>query len=157
VWISKRLPNEFGREVDRKSESLIGSGSISSDRPTSERPRQERRSATARYEIALICTACRVMTLLRSYHRLQAGSEMALYRFFAYQATGPRAGHGQLKEAPDRTTKHAHLQASLRDGSDGTRTRDLRRDRSVLVVPGSPGIGGDYRREQVFSAMGLRG
>jgi hypothetical protein len=44
-----------------------------------------------------------------------------------------------------------------RDGSDGTRTRDLRRDRPVLVHRGSPGVGGDYPREQCFSRDFLRG
>ena len=44
-----------------------------------------------------------------------------------------------------------------RDGSDGTRTRDLRRDRPVLVVPGWAAIGGDYRRARDFSPGGLRG
>jgi len=47
--------------------------------------------------------------------------------------------------------------AMCKDGSDGTRTRDLRRDRPVLVVPGWAGIGGDSRREQGFFAMPLRG
>jgi hypothetical protein len=35
-------------------------------------------------------------------------------------------------------------------GSDGTRTRDLRRDRPVMISPGWAEIGGDYRRDQVF-------
>jgi hypothetical protein len=35
-------------------------------------------------------------------------------------------------------------------GSDGTRTRDRRRDRPVLALAGCAGIGGDYRRDQVF-------
>jgi hypothetical protein len=43
------------------------------------------------------------------------------------------------------------------DGSDGTRTRDLRRDRPVLVVPGWAGVGGDSRREQGLSSLVLRG
>jgi hypothetical protein len=42
-------------------------------------------------------------------------------------------------------------------GSDGTRTRDLRRDRPVLVVPASSGVGGDLRPQQVFRSVGLRG
>jgi hypothetical protein len=41
--------------------------------------------------------------------------------------------------------------------SDRTRTRDLRRDRPVLVVPGCAGIGGDYRQEQGLSVVVLRG
>ncbi len=47
---------------------------------------------------------------------------------------------------------------SLREknGSDGTRTRDLRRDRPVLPLPGWAGIGGDYPREQRFSTVVLR-
>ena len=43
------------------------------------------------------------------------------------------------------------------DGSDGTRTRDLRRDRPVLVVPAWPWMSGDYRREQGLRATALRG
>jgi hypothetical protein len=35
-------------------------------------------------------------------------------------------------------------------GSDGTRTRDLRRDRPVMVARGWAGIGGDWPREQGF-------
>src|SRR5437773_2732779 len=35
-------------------------------------------------------------------------------------------------------------------GSDGTRTRDLRRDRPVLPLPGWPGSGGDYPRQWAF-------
>jgi hypothetical protein len=42
-------------------------------------------------------------------------------------------------------------------GSDGTRTRDLRRDRPVLVFAGWAGIGGDCRREQGFPTVALRG
>ena len=37
-------------------------------------------------------------------------------------------------------------------GSDGTRTRDLRRDRPVLVFPGWAEVGGDSGREQGFQA-----
>jgi hypothetical protein len=36
-------------------------------------------------------------------------------------------------------------------GSDGTRTRDLRRDRPVVVIPGRAGVSGDFRHEQDFS------
>src|SRR5215216_142995 len=42
-------------------------------------------------------------------------------------------------------------------GSDGTRTRDLRRDRPVMALPGCAGIGGDYRHEKGFSTLVLRG
>jgi hypothetical protein len=57
--------------------------------------------------------------------------------------------------ALDRQQEHANLQGVY--GSDGTRTRDLRRDRPVLVFPGSAGVGGDYWREQGFSTLALRG
>jgi hypothetical protein len=43
------------------------------------------------------------------------------------------------------------------DGSDGTRTRDLRRDRPVLAVPGWAGMSGDLRLEQALSTAPLRG
>ena len=56
--------------------------------------------------------------------------------------------------APKVTTKASDLQVFY--GSDGTRTRDLRRDRPILVIPGWAGIGGDFRREQDFSTPGLR-
>jgi hypothetical protein len=35
-------------------------------------------------------------------------------------------------------------------GATGGRTRDLRRDRPVLLSPGWPGVCGDYRRKQAF-------
>ena len=66
---------------------------------------------------------------------------------------GMKRGRRSFVSNPVR--KDADLQGVY--GSDGTRTRDLRRDRPVLVVPGSPGVGGDYRRERGFSAMALRG
>ena len=46
--------------------------------------------------------------------------------------------------------------AGFNSGSDGTRTRDLRRDRPVMALAGWPGISGDLRREQGFrpSAFG---
>jgi hypothetical protein len=49
--------------------------------------------------------------------------------------------------------------SSCRDfyGSDGTRTRDLRRDRPILVVPTWAGVGGDFRHQQGFPALALRG
>jgi hypothetical protein len=56
---------------------------------------------------------------------------------------------------PGWATKDADLQVVY--GSDGTRTRDLRRDRPVLVFPGWAGVGGDYGREQGFSTLALRG
>jgi hypothetical protein len=36
---------------------------------------------------------------------------------------------------PNETTQQADLQGKRRDGSDGTRTRDLRRDRPVMALP----------------------
>jgi hypothetical protein len=42
-------------------------------------------------------------------------------------------------------------------GSDGTRTRDLRRDRPVLALAERAGIGGDSQHKQVFSPVVLRG
>jgi hypothetical protein len=56
--------------------------------------------------------------------------------------------------APNPATKHADLQGLY--GSDGTRTRDLRRDRPVLLVPGCPGICGDLPLQQAFSALAFR-
>jgi hypothetical protein len=43
------------------------------------------------------------------------------------------------------------------DRSDGTRTRDLRRDRPGMALPVRAGIGGDLRREQRVSHLVLRG
>jgi hypothetical protein len=57
---------------------------------------------------------------------------------------------GNRRSPPPRlTTEDLDLQ-DVFNGSDGTRTRDLRSDRPVLVVPGSAGIGGDSCREQGF-------
>jgi pimeloyl-ACP methyl ester carboxylesterase len=42
-------------------------------------------------------------------------------------------------------------------GSDGTRTRDLRRDRPVLLLPGWAGLRGVFSHEQDVSPLGLRG
>jgi hypothetical protein len=53
--------------------------------------------------------------------------------------------------APRLTTEGLDLQ-DVFHGSDGTRTRDLRRDRPVLVFPHWAGTGGDSRREQGFRA-----
>ncbi len=41
--------------------------------------------------------------------------------------------------------------------SDGTRTRELQRDRPALVSPCWPGLGGDSQRERGLSANVLRG
>jgi hypothetical protein len=55
---------------------------------------------------------------------------------------------------PRAATEHADLKGFY--GSDGTRTRDLRRDRPVMALPGCAGIGGDYGREQGFPTRPLR-
>jgi hypothetical protein len=57
--------------------------------------------------------------------------------------------------APNPATKHADLQGLY--GSDGTRTRDLRRDRPVTAFRGRPRLCGDSWREQGFSSVLLRG
>jgi hypothetical protein len=69
-----------------------------------------------------------------------------------WAANGPtkRANHACADNATRLfagTSKH---------GSDGNRTRDLRRDRPVLALTGRAGVGGDSRREQVFSPVVLR-
>jgi hypothetical protein len=53
--------------------------------------------------------------------------------------------------APRPTTKDANLQIFY--GSDGTRTRDLRRDRPVLPLPGWAGTSGDFWHEQDFRVL----
>jgi hypothetical protein len=57
--------------------------------------------------------------------------------------------------APEQATKHAYMQGFY--GSDGTRTRDLRRDRPVMAVPGLAGMSGDLRLEQALSTAAVRG
>jgi hypothetical protein len=52
-------------------------------------------------------------------------------------------------------TENADLQAFI--GSDGTRTRDLRRDRPVLALPAWAWMRGDPRRDQGVSQLVLRG
>ncbi len=56
-----------------------------------------------------------------------------------------------------RLLERPRLRTFRRSGSDGTRTRDLRRDSPVLVVPVWAGIGGDYRCQQGFPTVVLRG
>ena len=67
-----------------------------------------------------------------------------------------RPAGSRRSHAPMLATKDPSLQ-DLFYGSDGTRTRDLRRDRPVLVSPGWAGIGGDRLGEQGISLMILRG
>jgi hypothetical protein len=77
-------------------------------------------------------------------------------RFFRLEALGH-----------ERATKHTnHVWAdnvaclfagTSKYGSDGTRTRDLRRDRPVSPLPESPGLSGDSRPEQDLSSAVLRG
>jgi hypothetical protein len=55
-----------------------------------------------------------------------------------------------------RATQHADLQGSFY-GSDGTRTRCLRRDRPIIAVPGWAGIGGNLRSERGFPRIRTRG
>jgi hypothetical protein len=50
---------------------------------------------------------------------------------------------------PEWATKDTDLQGFL-DGSDGTRTRDLRRDRPVRAQPVQPATTPDYLIEQAF-------
>jgi hypothetical protein len=52
--------------------------------------------------------------------------------------------------APSPATKRSPLQGFY--GSDGTRTRDLRRDRPVMVLPDWAGVGGDLRRSRSITA-----
>jgi hypothetical protein len=60
-----------------------------------------------------------------------------------------------------RASRHGSRAATAglvrRDGSDGTRTRDLRRDGPVLVLPGWPGMTGDLREKQGSPPVVLRG
>jgi hypothetical protein len=53
-----------------------------------------------------------------------------------------------------RGNRRCRFAGTSNDGSDGTRTRDLRRDRPVLLPPGRAGIGGDSRRERDFQPSG---
>src|SRR6266508_4893990 len=67
---------------------------------------------------------------------------------------------GRLKSRRSITPEWATQDADLQDvfyGSDGTRTRDLRRDRPVSPLPESPGLSGDSRPEQDLSSAVLRG
>ena len=71
--------------------------------------------------------------------------------------SGIRAMKGSRRSvASQEATEHADLQGVFY-GSDGTRTRDLRRDRPALVMPVWAGIGGDYRCQQGFPTVVLRG
>ena len=61
-----------------------------------------------------------------------------------------RAGSARDAEKPAVVMSNTYTDLQDFYGSDGTRTRDLRRDRPVSVVPGSPRGGGDSRRKQAF-------
>ncbi len=65
-----------------------------------------------------------------------------------------RAGSARDEKKPAVVMSNTY--ANLQDfyGSDGTRTRDLRRDRPVVALPGWAGIGGDLWQEQSFSHRG---
>jgi len=71
---------------------------------------------------------------------------------------GISAAHAKSRRSftPILATKHANLQ-DVFSGSDGTRTRDLRRDRPVLPLADWAGIGGDSPREQGVSLLAWRG
>jgi hypothetical protein len=69
-----------------------------------------------------------------------------------------RLGHGLGHEgdlAPGRTTRSAHLQALQQDGSDGTRTRDLRRDRPKRAWRRTSTDRSERPHLQVLSALRL--
>src|SRR5207248_11125813 len=53
-----------------------------------------------------------------------------------------------MRERPAVEQRKKMLICRYFSGSDGTRTRDLRRDRPVLVLAGRAGVGGDSAREQ---------
>jgi Phage integrase family len=58
--------------------------------------------------------------------------------------TAPSTPH--RANAPKSTPKgKVPVTRDSEDGSDGTRTRDLRRDRPVVLLPGWAGVGGDLR------------
>ncbi len=68
-------------------------------------------------------------------HKLS--SEIAICRYFSreeWATNGPQ----QLKEASVETTQPVDLQGKDLSGSDGTRTRDLRRDRPASGRPLGP-------------------
>jgi hypothetical protein len=68
-----------------------------------------------------------------------------------------RAPPGPIRNAGRLLARlHRPPAGTLKDGSDGASTRDLRRDRPVLVSPGGAGIDGDSRREQALSTLPLR-
>ena len=52
------------------------------------------------------------------------------------EKVGHEPGHSELTKASAETTQPGDLQVKNLSGSDGTRTRDLRRDRPVLALGG---------------------
>src|SRR5215207_6590913 len=68
------------------------------------------------------------MTRSCSCDRLQARLGNLICRYFACQATGSDWPTG-VQVAPEQTTQLGYFAGTSKDGSDGTRTRDLRRDR----------------------------
>src|SRR5918995_228657 len=67
-------------------------------------------------------------------------------------------GSSRTRTTPsERGLRRTDLASAVRPARSSPPVAGLRRDRPVLVVPGSSGIGGDWRREQGFSAIALRG
>src|SRR5438309_8264814 len=58
--------------------------------------------------------------------------EISICRGFSKKGRATN-GHSNLEKASVKTTQPVDLQGKSLSGSDGTRTRDLRRDRSAVV------------------------
>src|SRR6058998_357555 len=71
-------------------------------------------------------------------------------------AVKPREAFLRYFQTADELARRRQKKRGVNSGSDGARTRDLRRDRPVMALPGWAGIGGDYRREQGLSTVTLR-
>src|SRR5918994_2197568 len=71
-------------------------------------------------------------------HRTYGGGKGHLSRHFSLREATERAARLLPERAmipPNEATESGDLQAVYEDGSDGTRTRDLRRDRPVQAQP----------------------
>jgi hypothetical protein len=126
---------------------------VGADRPTTRRSPRQRRSPPQRF---------------RPHLEARAGSgETSASRRNALRPRLARARHHPrrqtertippLLQTADELAKRRATKRGVVSGSDGTRTRDLRRDRPVTALPGYAGMCGDSRREQALRPLGLRG
>ncbi len=127
----RRLPGALSRtDAQRLAGEWTLSVVYSGERTTSDANSLHR--ATSRRSCCLPDT--KVEPLTAGERPPRSGVQLQIGHLQQVFASGPTADAARLRPrcapfAPRKTTEECDLQADLVDGSDGTRTRDLRRDR----------------------------